>query len=156
MKKKQIQNLIVEYIILFLIGGSIYYGIEFLWKTYVSNGICHWSMFLLGGLCFIIIGNINEDIPWEESIIAQCADGAIIITSLEFIFGYVLNIIFHLNIWDYSNMPLNIMGQICVPFMIAWFFLSLIAIVLDDVIRWKLFKEEKPHYYLKTRKMGEP
>lgn len=149
------KKLIAENIILFLIGGAIYYTIELLWKSYISNGICHWSMFILGGLCFILIGRINEDIPWEESIVIQGIKGAIIITLLEFVFGYFLNIIYHLNIWDYSNMPLNIMGQVCLPFMGAWFFLSLVAIVVDDLIRWKLFQEEKPHYHLITRKMGE-
>ncbi len=69
MKDPLIKNLIIEDIILFLIGGFIYYGIEFFWKTYLSSGTCHWSMFLLGGLCFILIGRINEDTPWEESII---------------------------------------------------------------------------------------
>ncbi len=155
MKNTRTRNLIAENIILFLIGGLIYYGIEFLWKTFVSSGTCHWSMFILGGLCFILIGRINEDTPWEESIIIQGIKGTIIITMLEFIFGYFLNILYHLNIWDYSNMPLNIMGQVCVPFMGIWFVLSLIAIVIDDVIRWKLFKEEKPHYYLITKKKGE-
>lgn len=129
--------------ILFLIGGFIYVAIELGFR-----GHSHWTMFLLGGLCFILIGGLNNYIPWEMSIIKQGIIGALIITSLEFIFGLVLNLYLNLGIWDYSNMPFNILGQICLPFSIAWFFLSLVAIFIDDWLRYVLFKEEKPHYHL--------
>lgn len=49
-------------------------------------------------------------------------------------------------IWDYSNMPFNIIGQICLPFTVAWYILSLLAIVLDDHLRYWIFGEEKPRY----------
>lgn len=51
----------------------------------------------------------------------------VLITVIEFIIGIVFNIILKENVWDYSNMPLNIMGQICVPFSAIWFLLSFIA-----------------------------
>ena len=76
----------------------------------------------------------------------QCAIGAVIVTAIEFVSGCVINLWLKWDVWDYSDMPLNIMGQICLPFTILWFFLSLIAIVLDDFIRWKFFGEEKPQY----------
>lgn len=131
--------------VLFLIGGFIYVAIELGFR-----GHSHWTMFLLGGLCFILIGGLNNYIPWEMSIIKQGIIGALIVTSLEFIFGLVLNLYLNLGIWDYSNMPFNILGQICLPFSIAWFFLSLVAIFVDDWLRYVLFKEEKPHYHLFT------
>lgn len=131
--------------ILFLIGGFIYVAIELGFR-----GHSHWTMFLLGGLCFILIGGLNNYIPWEMSIIKQGVIGALIVTSLEFIFGLVLNLYLNLGIWDYSNMPFNILGQICLPFSIAWFFLSLVAIFVDDWLRYVLFKEERPHYHLFT------
>lgn len=136
-------------IILFIVGGSIYYIIEFLYKTFISFGNCHWSMFLLGGLCFLLIGSINENISWKEPIIIQGIKGSLIVTSLELVFGIILNVKLELDIWDYSNVPFNFMGQICLPFSIAWIFLSLFAIILDDYLRWKWFNEEKPHYYFK-------
>ena len=139
------KNVIFKYFILFIIGGFLYYCIEILWRGY-----SHWTMFLLGGLCFILIGGLNNYIPWEMSIIKQGVIGALIVTSLEFIFGLVLNLYLNLGIWDYSNMPFNILGQICLLFSIAWFFLSLVAIFIDDWLRYILFKEEKPHYHLFT------
>ena len=127
--------------ILFLIGGGIYYLFEILWRGY-----SHWTMFILGGICFVIIGLLNEQYDYNMPLVEQMFSSMIIITTLEFISGVILNIILKMNIWDYSNLPFNLFGQICIPFMIIWFFLSPIAIVVDDYIRYFIFKEEKPHY----------
>ena len=70
------------------------------------------------------------------------------ITAIEFVVGLILNVWLGLNMWDYSNMPGNILGQICPEFMVLWFFLSAFGIFLDDLIRWRFFGEEKPHYHL--------
>lgn len=136
----KLKYLLKEFI-LFLIGGSIYYLFEILWRGY-----SHWTMFILGGICFVIIGLLNEQYDYNMPLVEQMFSSMIIITTLEFISGVILNIILKLNIWDYSNMPFNLFGQICIPFMIIWFFLSPIAIVVDDYIRYFIFKEEKPHY----------
>lgn len=134
--------------ILFLIGGSIYWLIEFVYKTYIYSGNTHWSMFILGGLSFLILGSLNENIPWDWSLITQGLIGTAIITSLEFLFGYILNIQLQLNIWDYSHLPFNYKGQVCLFFSCLWFILGLIGIILDDFLRWKIFNEEKPHYHI--------
>ena len=79
---------------------------------------------------------------WASGVIVA----VIIATILEFITGIIVNIILKWNIWDYSNMFGNILGQICPLFTILWFFVSIIAIITDDLIRWKFFNEEKPKY----------
>lgn len=126
---------------LFVVGGSIYTLIEILWR-----GHTHISMFILGGLCFIAIGLINEVFPWDFGFLWQSMIGSAIVTVFEFLTGLVVNVWLNLNIWDYSDLPFNILGQICLPFSIAWIVLSAIAIVLDDYLRYWLFKEEKPRY----------
>lgn len=130
-----------KYVVLFLIGGATYFCIEMLWR-----GHSHWTMFIVGGICFIFCGGINEWFDWDIPLWIQmllCAAG---ITTIEFISGIIINIIFKLNVWDYSNLPLNIMGQVCLWFSLLWFFLSALAIILDDWLRYWLFDEEKPHY----------
>ena len=134
---------VLKMIVLLVIGGTIYFCIEMLWR-----GHSHWTMALVGGICFIAIGAINEYIPWEMSIVQQSLIGACLVTSIEFIAGLILNVWLGLAIWDYSNLPFNIMGQICLPFFFAWIALSAVAIVVDDYLRYWLFKEEKPHYQL--------
>lgn len=133
----------LKMIVLLIIGGPIYFCIEMLWR-----GHSHWSMALVGGICFIAIGAINEYIPWEMGMVQQSLIGACLVTSIEFIAGLILNVWLSLAIWDYSNLPFNIMGQICLPFFFAWIALSAVAIIVDDYLRYWLFKEERPHYQL--------
>lgn len=132
----------LKYLTLFLVGGAFYYALEVLFRGYSFL-----AMAGCGGLCFIICGVINEKSRCMPLVLQQliAASG---ITVIEFIFGLILNVWLGLNMWDYSNMPGNILGQICPQFMALWFFLSAVGIILDDVIRWRLFGEEKPHYHL--------
>lgn len=134
---------IIKPFILTGIGGLIYSIIEILYRGYT-----HWTMVLVGGMAFYLIGCINEHIKWDMPLYRQMAIGTAIITVLEFMAGIIVNIILGWDVWDYSNVPLNILGQICLPFCIIWFFLSLPAIIADDYLRYYLFGEEKPHYKL--------
>lgn len=138
---------IAKPMILFSIGGALYIIIEILWRFIRGGAPTHWSMLLVGGIAFVLIGGINNYLPWGMPFRAQTAIGTTIVLVVEFIFGCILNIWFDLGIWDYSNMPFNILGQVCVPFAFAWIFLVAIAIVIDDYIRYWLFGESKPRYY---------
>lgn len=134
---------LIKSLILYGIGGLSYIAIELLWR-----GHTHWTMFLVGGICFLIVGNINEYYSWDISLIKQSIIGAVAVTIIEFFAGIILNKWLNLGIWDYSNLPFNILGQICLPFTLIWCFLSAIAIIIDDYIRHWLFKEEKPKYHI--------
>ena len=101
----------LKLLVLAVIGGAIYVGIEMLWR-----GHSHPSMFILGGLCFVFIGLINELFPWELGIVWQALIGGTMVTCLEFITGVIVNIWLKLGVWDYSGLPLNILGQVCLPF----------------------------------------
>ena len=129
-------------IFIFLVMGCIYTNIEL-----VLRGFTHPSMIILGGLCGMLIGLINNIAP-NKNLYKQCFLSMLIVTFLEFIFGYILNIKLGLNIWDYSDLPLNINGQICLPFAILWFLLTILITYIDDFIRYKLFGEEKPEPFI--------
>lgn len=131
---------IIKYFILLLIGGTSYYGIEVL-----ARGFSHWTMFLVGGICFIFVGIINEITP-KMPLIWQMILSAVIITTVEFISGCILNLWLGWGIWDYTNEFGNILGQICPKHTLYWFLLSSIGIVVDDYIRYFSFGEEKPKY----------
>ena len=124
-------------------GGLLYIILELIWR-----GHSHWTMFILGGLCFALIGGINELIPWCMPLWKQALIGAVIITLLEFLTGCIVNLWLGWAIWDYSAMPLNLLGQICVPYILLWIPVSLVAIFLDDWLRYWMFDEERPHYCL--------
>ena len=138
---KKILKTILKYIFLFLVGGLVYYLIEIMYRGY-----SHWTMILLGGICFIALGNINNVLSWKTPLITQSLIGAVIITALEYITGLIVNVKLGWNIWDYSNIPLNIQGQICLPFFMLWIFVAALGIVIDDYLRYWLFNEKKPKY----------
>ena len=132
----------MEFPILFLIGGFIYGALEI-----IAKGDTHFSMFIVGGLCFVLIDKLNKNMP----LISRMFAGAVIITALEFISGCVVNIWLKLNVWSYSHLPLNIMGQVCLLFTVIWFFLSLPGILLGGYLEWRLFGESKPNYKIAAR-----
>lgn len=136
-------KLLCKYLFLFMVGGGIYSLIEIGYR-----GHTHWTMFIVGGVCFILLGLINELIPWDLSLVCQMLMGGALITGVEFITGVIVNLILGWGVWDYSHMPLNILGQICLPFSLLWCLVSAVGIVLDDYIRYRLFSEEKPEYTL--------
>ena len=134
--------------LLFTIGGLIYTTIELVYRSIMGRLPMHWSMFLLGGICFVVVGAINEYLPWDMPFCLQALIGTVFILASEFTFGCVLNLWLGLHVWDYSKLPLNLLGQICLPFAVAWYGLACVAIVLDDYLRYWLFGEEKPHYHI--------
>lgn len=132
---------------LFLTGGTAYALLETAWR-----GHTHWTMFVLGGFLFLILGELNEGLlEWDTPLILQGIIGSAIVTVAELATGMILNVWLGLGVWDYSGMPLNYKGQICLPFSILWIFVSIAAVVLDDWLRYWLFGEERPHYTLFRR-----
>lgn len=132
----------LKYLFLFLTGGICYFGIEIL-----ARGYSHWTMIVVGGACFVLIGLLNEKTP-KIPLLKQMIYSAILITIIEFFSGCILNLWLKLDIWDYSKNAFNLLGQICLSHTIYWFFLSVVGILLDDYLRCKIFQEEKPNYVL--------
>lgn len=138
---------LIKLTLLFLMGGMIYFAIELAYK-----GDSHCSMFITGGAAFLLMGSINSYFDRNMPLIKQMLLSAVIITLLEFICGVIVNVWLNLNVWDYSHIPLNLMGQICPRFFFIWFALSLVGIILDDFFRYRMFGEEMPKYVMIKRK----
>lgn len=130
-----------KYLLLGAAGGTLYGLIECLWR-----GHTHWTMILLGGLLFVLLGGLNEWLPWEMPLALQSLLGALAVMAAEFAAGLVVNVWLGWDVWDYSGMPGNILGQICPQFAALWVPLSAAAIVLDDWLRHWLWGEERPRY----------
>lgn len=134
---------VLKNLILFGGGGLLYILVELLWRGY-----SHWTMFLLGGLCFFYAGIQNEHTSWEKPLLLQSVQVALFITAAEFITGCIVNLWLGWNVWDYSGMPFNISGQICLPYSLLWVPLGMVAVITDDYARYWFFHEEKPEYRL--------
>jgi len=138
----------IKNLTLALYGGVIYYLIEEAYKSIFPGGRAHWSMAVVGGIMFLAIGGLNNNLSWNMPLMLQCTAGAVLITAVELVMGLWLNVWLGLGIWDYSRLPFNLWGQICLPFTLVWFFLALIAILLDDWLRYWIWDRERPRYRL--------
>lgn len=96
--------------------------LEFLWRGY-----SHWSMFLLGGSCFVTVGHLVKARPCLPLALRGLL-AASVITALELACGILLNQ--NYLIWDYRHLPLNYHGQICLYFSILWIPVSFAAMGL--------------------------
>lgn len=131
----------LKLLFLFVTGGLLYNVLELAWRSWT-----HWTMFFLGGACFVSMGLINELIPWVMPIWQQMVIGACIITGLEFVTGCIVNLLLGWGVWDYSQMPGNLLGQICPQYFGLWLLAALAGIILDDCLRHWWWGEEQPHY----------
>lgn len=107
-------------ILVFILGGIAYAMIEILFR-----GHTHWTMVLTGGACVLTMYMMSGwllDIP----LVASALTGALIITMYELVVGLIVNVRLGWSVWDYSDMPGNLLGQICPAFSAIWFLLCLI------------------------------
>ena len=123
-------NMSIKYILEFMVFalGALAYGlIEVLFR-----GHTHWTMVLTGGACVLTFYYLLDWIMVMPLGVAALA-GAVIITTYEFFVGLIVNKWLGWQVWDYSTMPGNVLGQICPAFSAMWFGLCL---VFFGIIRW--------------------
>lgn len=117
----------------FYAGGAAYLILELLFR-----GRSHGSMFVAGGLCFLLIGHLGAVTP-RLRLPARAVVGAGIVTMVELAAGMLVNRDFR--VWDYRHQPLNFMGQICPQFSLLWIPVSLLAIGLYETLQRTLPEE---------------
>lgn len=101
-----------------LVGGLGYGALELLWR-----GRTHWSMVVVGGLCFELIGGIHRRFS-HRPMSLRCTLCAAGVSAVEFVSGLVLNVWLKMGVWDYSGMRFHILGQVSLLFSLFWLLLS--------------------------------
>lgn len=134
---------ISESLFLWGLGGSIYYIIEM-----VFRGFSHWSMFMLGGVCMIFFGKQGIWTEWKDPLWKQVGRCTLFVAAGEFITGIIVNKFLDWEVWDYSDQPLNLFGQICVPFILLFSGLCLIGILIAGYLLSWIYKEKNPGFYI--------
>lgn len=107
---------------LFCTGGTVYPLLEI-----ASRGRTDVSMALAGGICLCLIDKVCCTKMKGKHPVLRCAAGSGIITGVELVTGIVVNLILKMDVWDYSALPANFLGQICPRFSLIWFFLTIPA-----------------------------
>lgn len=127
-----------EYSVLFYLGGMAYNGLELLWR-----GWTHGSMFVAGGVCFLLIGHLGE-LRKPLPLLWRTVLSAGIVTMVELAAGLAVNRQYA--VWDYRALPGNLLGQISLPFTLLWLPVSLGAIWVYDILRLGLFGRPREKY----------
>jgi len=130
---------IVKHFTLWLYGGFVYYCIELLWR-----GFSHPSMFVLGGICFLVIGALNNHLSMRLGFIWKVIVGTVAVVILEFVAGSILNVWLGLGVWDYSDLAFNIMGQVSLLFFFLFMPIVAFGLWLDRFLRWKIYGINQP------------
>lgn len=100
----------------------------------------------MAALVTLPLDQLNEHMSWDTPIWVQAFWGGVGITLTELFSGILLNRYLNLGVWDYSHLPFQFLGQICLSYSLLWIVLAGLGIILFDWLRWRLFGEEMPHY----------
>lgn len=114
----------------FIFGAATYSTLEIIWR-----GHTHWTMGVVGGACFVCICKLSRQMQGSATW-KKCLAGTGAITAIEFVSGLIVNKKLGLGVWDYSSLPMNLLGQICLPYCALWFLLCIPAFWLGDYINY--------------------
>ena len=115
----------------FAAGGTGYVLLELLWR-----GRSHGSMFLVGGICFLLLGKLQKR---HLPLLCRAILGSFIITTAELGAGLIFNRDYR--VWDYRNEAFHFYGQICPLFSFLWMPVSLGAMWLYEKLELILCKK---------------
>ena len=142
----QLSNFLLSWL-LWTWGGTLYFFMEVVYKTAIGHqDQISWTMIIVAFILCIPLERFGDELPWEMPMVLQCLISCVAITVTELIAGLVLNVWLGLNVWDYSELPFNFMGQICLQFSALWFVLSFFGIKAFDWIRYTILGGIKPQY----------
>lgn len=150
-----LKNKIIHFITFF----SLYMNIEVFMRAIYGemigfNGITKYSLMgfttpymgILAGCLSLLIAFLCDNPKYFNlKMYQKILIGGTIITTFEFIVGYILNIKLGLNIWSYSNNAFNFMGQICLQTSLLWTLLITPLIIwLDSYLTYYIYHEDQP------------
>ncbi len=119
--------------IIFNFSGLCYVSLEIMWRGY-----SHYTMFFIGGLCFFTLCKIYCKYK-NLSFFQKYLIGALVITSIEFLVGCIVNLSFGMNVWDYSKLPLNILGQVNLIYSL------LRGVFIDYIVNCRIICKKRSH-----------
>lgn len=134
-------------ILLWFWGGTVYYLLEVVYKTATGHPErISWTMLVVVILLTVPVERCGAELPWSCPLWLQAAACAALVTVVELVAGLILNVWLGLGVWDYSQFPGNLWGQICPQFAAVWWVICLVFIPVFDWMRWAVEGGERPHY----------
>lgn len=134
-------------VLLWFFGGSVYFLLEVVYKTVTGHPErISWTMLVVALILTIPVERCGCELPWECPLWLQAIACAALVTVVELISGLIINVWLCMNVWDYSDIPFNLWGQICPQYSAVWFVLCLVFIPVFDWLRYAVEGGDKPRY----------
>ena len=130
-------------------GGTVYYFLEVIWKLLREEPErISWTMLVVAILLTVAVERCGEQLPWNCPLWLQALCCAVLVTAVELVSGLFLNLWLGLDVWDYTDLPGNFLGQICPQYSAVWWVLCLAFIPMFDWLRWTVDGGKRPRYYI--------
>ena len=97
-------------------------------RQWVNRGFLHGPWLPIYGSGAILVLLVTR--PVQESDLLIFLVGMVCATTLEYVTGAVMERIFKMRYWDYSDMPCNLNGYVCLPVAVVWGVFSLAMVHL--------------------------
>lgn len=129
-------------------GGTVYFLLEVAFKTITGHPErISWTMLVVAILLTVPVERCGAQLPWNCPLWLQALACAALVTAVELVSGLALNLWLGLDIWDYTDLPGNFLGQICPQYSAVWWVLCLVFIPAFDWLRYAVEDGNRPHYY---------
>lgn len=108
-------------------------------REWVNRGFLYGPWLPIYGFGAIAI--LLATLRFQESLALVFLAGMTAASLLELFTGWLMEKLFHMRYWDYSHLPLNLNGYICLPVSFAWggFSLLLVKIIhpfVHKIVMW--------------------
>ncbi len=121
----------MSYLLYFIIYSFLGWCSETLYALYETKNFINRG-FLYGPFCPLYGIGVTAMLfllnPLKHNAILFFLGAVILTSTIEYFTGYLLEIIFNRNWWDYSSDFLNIHGRVCIPFSLIWGLASIFLI----------------------------
>ena len=115
------------------IWECFYVSVNQAWKNkkwkFINRGFLHGPLIPIYGFAATTI--LLTTLPLQENTLAVYIIGALTATLFEIVTGTAMESLFKVKYWDYSDMPLNYKGHICLFVSLFW---GLFSVILVQVI----------------------
>ena len=114
-----------EIALLFFIYSFLGWCVEVAFVAVTAGKVTNRGFYANGPVCPIygcgMIGVLLALLPVEKNMIwLLCLGGMVICSAVELFGGWILDKIFHMRWWDYSDEKFNIGGYVCLAFSFMW------------------------------------
>lgn len=107
----------------FFVYGFLGWCVEVAFAAYKTHKFVNRG-FLNGPICPVYGFSVSLVIlllePVADRLFLLYLSSFLLVTALEWLTGFLLEKLFHNKWWDYSDMPLNIHGYVCLLFSLMW------------------------------------